>query len=68
MMNMEAKDERIVQLTSEIREIMVVCNPAMKFAPTSADLLNLKVDGQTAKIRPVVGLSQTDYYEPFEHA
>jgi hypothetical protein len=51
-----------------VREIMVVCNPATKFAPTSADLLNLKVDGQTAKIRPVVGLPQTDYYEPFEHA
>lgn len=47
---------------------MIVSNPASKFIPNSDDLAALIVDGDTKSIRPVRGLPQTDFYEPYEHA
>lgn len=30
--------------------------------------MKLQVDGNKAQIRHIVGLPQTDFYEPYEHA
>lgn len=51
-----------------VREIMIVSNPQQNFKPSMDDLTKLQVDGNKAQIRHVIGLPQTDFYEPYEHA
>lgn len=51
-----------------VREVMIVSNPQSRFLPSEKELEGLLVDGNKAEIRKVVGLPNTDYYEPYQHA
>jgi ankyrin repeat protein len=66
--NSNKKTPMDIAATDYVREIMIVSNPEHRFKPSDTDFEALNIDGDKATIRPVVGLPNTDFYEPYEHA
>lgn len=55
--------------TDHVRELIIVYSPHEGVhKPSEEDINNLGIEGNTMKIKKVVGMPRPDYYEPFEHA